>query len=53
MDNEFINAPLLVSKSTPYIDPKDELIRTLELKNNKLKTELHKIQRSIEEKFSI
>jgi hypothetical protein len=33
-------------------DHKDELIRKLETKNNKLKSELIKIQRMIEERFS-
>lgn len=46
MDNEFINAPLLVNRQT-NADPKDELIKALELKNSKLKTELMKIQRAI------
>lgn len=50
MENEFINAPLLVSRQPPS-DPKDDLIKALELKNSKLKTELLKIQRAVEEKF--
>jgi hypothetical protein len=51
MENEFISAPLLVNRSSPvYVDPKDELIKGLELKNSKLKTELLKIQRAVEER---
>lgn len=49
MENEFINAPLLVGR--PAVDPKDEIIKGLELKNSKLKTELLKIQRTMEERF--
>jgi hypothetical protein len=48
MENEFINAPLLVNRQSPNVDPKDELIKGLELKNSKLKTELLKIQRAME-----
>ena len=51
-----MNTPLLATnhqKSSPnQAIKKDELIRGLELKNNKLKTEIYKIKSVVEEKFS-
>ena len=41
----------MLVKRDPPIDPKEEIIRGLENKNAKLKTELMRIQRAVEEKF--
>lgn len=53
MDNEFLSTPLLTSskkaRTVKNSIEKDELIRGLELKNNKLRTEIIKIQNVIDE----